>query len=70
MSILRSFPAWAFSRQNSLDGSLSESQANYVCSTLYHLQILRFNVTWLVPSIVKALNMYYSIANIEARRLA
>uniref|UniRef100_A0A803L8A5 KIB1-4 beta-propeller domain-containing protein n=1 Tax=Chenopodium quinoa TaxID=63459 RepID=A0A803L8A5_CHEQI len=56
--------------ENSSDGSLSESQAEYVCSTLYHLQILRFNITWLAPSIVKALNMYYSTANIEARRLA
>uniref|UniRef100_A0A803MFS8 KIB1-4 beta-propeller domain-containing protein n=1 Tax=Chenopodium quinoa TaxID=63459 RepID=A0A803MFS8_CHEQI len=64
---LESMAKMAILVQNSLDGSLSESQANYVCSTLYHLQILRFNVSWLVPSIVKALNMYNSIANIEAR---
>uniref|UniRef100_A0A803L8A6 KIB1-4 beta-propeller domain-containing protein n=1 Tax=Chenopodium quinoa TaxID=63459 RepID=A0A803L8A6_CHEQI len=65
---LESMANMAILVQNTSDGSMTEPQADYLCSNLHHLQLLGFNVMWLVPSIVKALNMYNKIANnVEAR---
>uniref|UniRef100_A0A803MFS9 KIB1-4 beta-propeller domain-containing protein n=1 Tax=Chenopodium quinoa TaxID=63459 RepID=A0A803MFS9_CHEQI len=68
---LESMANMAILVQNTSDGSMTEPQADYLCSNLHHLQLLGFKVMGLVPSIVKALNMYNKIANnIEARNHA
>ncbi|KMT10107.1 hypothetical protein BVRB_5g118700 [Beta vulgaris subsp. vulgaris] len=51
--------------QNTSGRSLNNSDAEYLCATLFDLQLMQFNVSWLVPDVVKALKLNEGIADRE-----
>lgn len=51
--------------ENTSGRSLNDSEADYLSSTICDLQLMRLNVSWLVPSVVKALYMHKVLAKKE-----
>lgn len=48
--------------ENTSDRSLNDSQADYLSSTLFDLQLVRLDVSWLAPSVEKALQLHKGVS--------
>uniref|UniRef100_A0A803MFT0 KIB1-4 beta-propeller domain-containing protein n=1 Tax=Chenopodium quinoa TaxID=63459 RepID=A0A803MFT0_CHEQI len=64
-SALESMAKMVILLQNTKGRPLNSSEVDYLCSTLYDLHLMRFNISWLVPCVVEALAMHKCMANIE-----